>query len=211
MSHRNAGSLANSDEPQAIIRSRRELRAASSGLRGAHKVPCMSAHQVKISILAAALLILGGCASISRSDAIGMPTPSSGDTEGQIMSVTGAGFTICDVNHDGPQHYDVTVCGSVRNARAALEPRFSGRYTLQAYQPDDGGPHTAKEMVMQWWINRITGSGFVITSTQIMDDGTIDVGVDGDLKAAKAALDREFPGWTRAHTQPASVPLVFKT
>jgi hypothetical protein len=164
--------------------------------------------KLKTGFLVVALLILGGCASAAHRGAVAMPKPSPGDTAGRIMTVTGAGFTICGVADDGEHHFDVTVCGSVSDAQAALDTRFPGMCTLESYQPDDGGPHTAQELVMQWWINRIKGHGFVITTTQIMDDGTIDVGVDGDLKAAKAALDGAFPGWTRVHAQPESVPLV---
>jgi len=167
--------------------------------------------KLKTGLLAVALLILGGCASATHRGAVAMPTPSAGDTEGQIMAVTGAGFMICGVDDDGEHHYDVTVCGNVSEAQTALDARFAGKCTLRAYQPDDGGPHTAQDLVMQWWINRITGHGFAITMTQIMDDGTIDVGVDGDLKAARAALERAFPGWTHVHAHPASVQLVEAT
>jgi hypothetical protein len=61
---------------------------------------------------------------------------------------------------------------------------------------------------MQFWINRTTGAGFTITSSQIMDDGTIDVGIAGDLKAGTAALDKEFPGRTTVHEQAPVTELV---
>jgi hypothetical protein len=157
--------------------------------------------KLQAGILAAAVLLLGGCGSGPPGGTVAMPVPSPGDTEGQIMSVTGPGFTTCDVNDDGPDHYDVTICGSVATAQTVLDARFPGKCTVSAYQPDDGGPHTPQQQVMQWWINRITGPGFVITSTQIMANGKIDVGVDGDLKAAETALDRTFPGWTDVHSQ----------
>ena len=48
-----------------------------------------------------------------------MPTPSPGETAGQIMAVTDAGFTIYGISDDGPDRYDVTVCGSVARARGA--------------------------------------------------------------------------------------------
>jgi hypothetical protein len=160
-------------------------------------------------MFAVALLMLGGCGSTPDGSAVAMPKPSPGDVQGQIMSVTGAGFTICSVSDDiqpsKPPQYDVIVCGSVSKARAALETRFPGECLLSAYQPGDGGSHTPQELVMQWWIDRITGPGFVVTSTEINDDGTIDVGVDGDLKVAKAVLDRQFPGRTEVHAQ-AVVP-----
>lgn len=160
-------------------------------------------------MFAVALFILGGCASSLEGSAVAMPKPSPGDVQGQIMSVTGAGFTICDVSEDiqpnKPLQYEVIVCGSVSKARAALDSRFPGECVLHAYQPGDGGSHTPQELVMQWWIDRTTGPGFVVTSTEITDDGTIDVGVDGDLKVAKAALDRQYPGRTEVHAQ-AVVP-----
>lgn len=131
------------------------------------------------------------------------------------MSVTGTGFTLCRIadleSSDGSTSYIVDVCGSVAKARAVLDaqyPQLAKVITkLRAYQPDDGGRHTPQEMVMQFWVDRTTGSGFTVTSSQILDDGRIDVGVDGDLTAAKAVLDREFPGRTRVHTQSAAVPL----
>src|SRR6185312_17392264 len=122
-----------------------------------------------------------------------MPLPSPGDTEGQIMSVTGSGFTVCGVvpaaaglvatGEDAPSStYDVTVCGSVSKARTAIAARFPGTCSLSAYRPDDGGPHTAQALVMQWWIMRLKGSDYQVTETEIRSNQTIDVGVTGSLK-----------------------------
>ena len=154
--------------------------------------------------LATALLMLGGCASGPRAD-IAMPVPAAGDVEGQIMSVVGTDFTICGVSgmSEAGQsaRYVVTVCGNPDPARSTLEARFPGQCTVVGYQPGDGGGHTPKQLVVQWWINHAAGPGWKVTSTEITDDGLISVGVDGDLIAATAALDRDFPGWTRVHSQ----------
>ncbi len=160
--------------------------------------------KLKVCLFAVALAILAGCASMSHHGAIAMPAPLPDDIEGQIMSVTGPGFTICAVNADTPDHsdqYDVTVCGNVSKAQAALPSRFAKKCTLRAYQAGDGGTHTPQQLVIQWWANRTTGPAFVVVSTRITDDGTIDVGIDGDLKAAKDVLDRQFPGWTKVHAE----------
>ena len=170
--------------------------------------------KVRTAVLIGVALTLGGCASLSSGSAVVMPTPGRDDIEGQIMSTTGDGFTICDVgdaSSDGNDYYDVIVCGSVDRARAAItaqHPQLAEITKLRGYQPDDGGPHTPQELVMQFWINRTTGAGFTITSSQIMDDGTIDVGIAGDLKAGTAALDKEFPGRTTVHEQAPGTELV---
>ena len=172
------------------------------------------AMKTRAATLVTAALLLGGCASASGNSPIAWPTPSPGDTEGQIMSVTGAGFALCSISDlessDGSTLYIVNVCGSVAKARAVLEaqyPQLAKVTELHAYQPDDGGRHTSEELVMQFWIGRTTGPGFTVTSSQILGDGTIDVGVDGDLKAAKAVLDREFPGRTKVHAQTGDTAL----
>jgi hypothetical protein len=152
-------------------------------------------------VLAALLLLVGGCAPMPPAGAVTMPTPSAGDVPGRIMSVRGTGFTICGVTDDGVRHYDVTVCGSLDRARSALAGQVPASFTVLAYKPGDGGGHTAKELVMEWWVDRTTGPGFTVTSTSITEDGTIEVGVDGDLGTAKAVLDREFPGFTRVHAE----------
>jgi hypothetical protein len=163
--------------------------------------------KIRTAMLVVAALILGGCASAPGGSEIAMPMPSPGDTEGQIMAVTGAGFTICGISDDGPDRYDVTVCGSVARVRAVLDGRFPGRTVLHAYQPGDGGSHTPQDLVMQFWVDRATGPGFVVSSSRITDNGKIDVGVDGDLDAARAVLNREFPGRIEVHAQPVSAPL----
>ena len=165
-------------------------------------------------LFAVALAMLGGCAATSHRGAIAMPAPLPGDIEGQIMSVTGPGFTICAVNADTPDHsdqYDVTICGSVSKAQAALPSRFAGKCTLRAYQAGDGGSHTPQQLVVQWWAYRTTGPAFLVASTRITDDGMIDVGIDGDLKAAKDVLDRQFPGWTKVHAEAAAGNLLGPT
>jgi hypothetical protein len=72
---------------------------------------------------------------------------------------------------------------------------------------DDGGAHAPKELVVQWWVDRAAGAGWRVISTEITSDGHISVGVDGDLAAATAALDREFPGWTTVHSQAEIQPV----
>lgn len=58
---------------------------------------------------------------------------------------------------------------------------------------------------MQFWVDRTAGAGFKVTGSQILDDGTIDVGIDGDLKAAMTVLDKEFPGLIKVHAQAGGV------
>jgi hypothetical protein len=175
--------------------------------------------KTKIVVVVVALLAVAGCASATRPGKFAMPTPSAGDTEGQIMSVTGAAFTICGVDPAAdeivdaghtvrPGTYAVTVCGNMTEARAALTNRFPGKCTLLAYEPDDGGPHTPQSLVMQWWIMRMKGPNYQVTETEILPNSTIDVGVAGDLKAAQTALNQQFPGWTKVHSQGASTYLV---
>lgn len=157
--------------------------------------------------LVAALLMLSGCTSGPRTD-IAMPVPASGDIEGQIMSITGAGFTICGVGEASEvgqsTRYAVTVCGDADAARSALEAHFPGQCSVVGYQPGDGGGHTPKQLVVQWWVNRAAGPGWKVTSTEISENGIMNVGVEGDLNAATAALDRDFAGWTRVHRQTGS-------
>jgi hypothetical protein len=117
------------------------------------------------------------------------------------MSTTGDGFTICGVTDTGPSRYRVEVCGDLAKARSALEARFPGDTTAVPYQPGDGGGHSAQQLVAQFWIDRVGGDGFKVTSTRITGSGTIDVGVDGDLAKARAALDHQFPGWTTVHAE----------
>jgi hypothetical protein len=102
--------------------------------------------KLKVGMLALALLVLGGCAAKLDSSGIVMPTPSPGDIKGQIMSVTGDGFTICGVS-DGngpPLPISVEVCGSVEKAQAALNAHLPGvcGCSFEPYSPDDGGAHT---------------------------------------------------------------------
>jgi hypothetical protein len=135
-----------------------------------------------------------------------MPTPAPGDIPGQIMSVTGAGFTICYVSRDDT--YLVEVCGDLAKARAAVTAQLPGICGCTFVRNiRDGDPHEPAQLVMQFWVDRTTGPGFTVTSSQIMDNGTIDVGVSGDLRAAKAALNKEFPGFITVHHQEAGVPL----
>src|SRR5215218_4264606 len=138
--------------------------------------------------LTIALLVLAGCGSKSDRSDISPPVPAAGDVEGQIMSVTGADFTICGASQtsqvDQPIRYDVTVCGDVTKARSALEDRFPGKCVVHANQAGDGGRHTPEELVVQWWVSRAAGTGWKVTFTEITEDGHIDVGVDGDLNAA---------------------------
>lgn len=170
------------------------------------------ASKIRAGMLVVALL-LGGCASAYGGSPIAMPSPSPGDTEGQIMSVTGNGFTLCsiaDLTTYGVTRYDVAVCGSVTKARSALDiqlPQFAKITDLQAYKPGDGGSRSPQSLVMQFWIDRTTGAGFEVTGSQILDDGTIDVGISGDLKAALTVLDREFPGRIKVHAQADGVAL----
>jgi hypothetical protein len=163
--------------------------------------------KLMFAALAAALLMLGGCAAGPRAN-IAMPVPASGDVEGQIMSVTGTDFTICGVSGMSEvgqtARYVVTVCGNLDPARLALDAQFPGQCIVVGYQPGDGGGHTPKQLVVQWWINRAAGPGWKVTSTEITDNGLISVGIDGDLTAATAALERDFPGWTRVHSQAGS-------
>lgn len=151
-----------------------------------------------------AALLLAGCASAHGGAPLVMPAPSPGDTEGQIMSVTGEGFTICGISQRQPGLFDVIVCGDVGKARAVLDARFPGRTVPVAYHAGDGGPHAPAELVTQFWVGRTTGG---VTSTRITANGMIDVGVDGDLAKARAVLDQRFPGWTVVRGQPASHPL----
>lgn len=157
--------------------------------------------------VAMTLLVISGCAARLDASGVTMPTPSPGDIEGQIMSVTGAGFTICGVG--GGDAYQVEVCGDSVKAQAALSDQLPGvcGCTFTAYSPDDGGSHTPKQLVMQFWVDRTTGSGFQVTSSQILGNGKIDVGVDGDLNAAEAVLNREFPGFIEVHHQDVVQPM----
>ncbi|OKJ05225.1 hypothetical protein AMK19_25840 [Kitasatospora sp. CB01950] len=75
------------------------------------------------------------------------------------------------------------------------------------YQPDDSGKHTPQQLVTRYWVNRTTGDGFTVTSTRITPDGTIAVGVDGDLDRARSVLDQRFPHWTTVHPETSSNPL----
>ncbi len=164
----------------------------------------------RIAITVAVALLLAGCGSRHAGSPQALPrlpTPAAGDTAGQIMSVTGQGFIVCGVGQSAPIPYTVTVCGDLAKARAVLDARFPGQTAEVAYAPDDGGPHTPQQLVVQYWIMRTTGAGFTITESQITDSGIIDVGVDGELDKARAVLDRRFPGWTRVHAESAGIPL----
>ena len=124
--------------------------------------------------------------------------PASSTTGDRIMGTTGAGFTVCGVDGDAPP-YSVTVCGDVTAAKAALEAAFPGQVTVVPYQPGDGGAHAPQDLVLQYWVNHTTGPGFTIVSTRIVRDGQIDVGVSGDLAAARKTFDQRFPGKVSVH------------
>lgn len=156
-----------------------------------------------------AAVLLSGCGTGHGGSPLALPTPSPGDTEGKIMSVTGEGFTICGVSPSKPGQYDVTVCGDLARARAVLDARFPGQTVPVAYSPDDGGEHTPQELVLQYWVNHTKGDGFIVSSTRITEDGKIAVGIDGDLNKARAILDRQFPGRTGVHEEQAAHDLVF--
>ena len=166
-----------------------------------------AARSVLAALTVLAALSLCSCASRLDASAIAMPTPAPGDIPGEIMSVTGAGFTICYVSRDDT--YLVEVCGDLANARAAVTAQLPGvcGCTFIVRNTRDGDPHTPAQLVMQFWVDRTTGPGFTVTSSQIMDDGTIDVGISGDLRAADRALNKEFPGFITVHHQEAGVPL----
>lgn len=157
--------------------------------------------------LVLAVLLLAGCGSARGASSLVMPQPSPGDTEGQIMSVTGEGFTICGISKSTPGHFNVTVCGDLAKARAVLDARFPGQAVPAAYRPDDGGDHSPQSLVAQYWVNRTTGDGFKVSTTRITGDGKIEVGIDGDLDKARAVLDRELPGLTSLHEEKLSTAL----
>ena len=167
----------------------------------------MTRTAARTAALVLAAVLLAGCGSARGASSLVMPTPSPGDTEGQIMSVTGEGFTICGVGERTVGLFDVTVCGDLAKARAVLDVRFPGRTVPVAYRAGDGGGHTPQELVVQYWANRTTGAGFMVSSTRITGDGTIEVGIDGDLAKARTVLDRQFPGWTGVHEEKASAAL----
>ncbi|MFD9123419.1 hypothetical protein [Kitasatospora sp. NPDC059571] len=154
-----------------------------------------------IVLLAAAL---AGCGAVHGDlPPLAPPSPAPGDTEGQIMSVTGEGFTVCGVGQRRPGLFDVTVCGDVAKARAVLDSRFPGQTVPLAYTAGDGGTHTPHELVAQYWVSRTTGDGFTVSSTRITGSGRIDVGIDGSLDKARAVLEHRFPGWTTVHEERA--------
>jgi hypothetical protein len=161
---------------------------------------------LKIGLLAGIIVasMLSGCA-VPTGGPVVTPLPSPGDVEGQIMSVTGAGFIICRVDHEsegGMDVYLVDVCGDVSRAKTTLAAKFPREdIEVHAYRPDDGGAHSPQSLVMQFWVDRTTGPGFTVTSSEILDNGMIDVGVDGDQTTAEAVLDKEFPGWIKVHHQ----------
>jgi hypothetical protein len=156
--------------------------------------------RMRAALVAVAFLLLAGCGA-AGGRAIRAPQPAPGDTAGQIMSVTGTGFTICGVSDDGPAHFDVVVCGDLTKARAALQDSgLAQDCTLHAYQPGDGGRHDARALVVQWWVSRATGPGWSVTSTRIVGD-SVDVEVKGDLSAAGAVLNSEFPNWLHLKAQ----------
>jgi hypothetical protein len=152
------------------------------------------------AVLIVAVAFLAACGS--RGGAFRAPPPAAGDTAGRIMSVTGDGFTICDVSDSGSTQFDVVVCGDLVKARAALQRSGLAEVsTLHAYQPLDGGPHGARALVVQWWVSRAAGPDWSVTMTEIIDDTTVDVEVKGDLAGARATLDAEFPDWLRIRAQ----------
>lgn len=152
-------------------------------------------------------MVLAACGTDHGVSPISPPPPT--DTEGQIMSVTGEGFTPCGITstYTPARHYRVQICGNLAKAQAALESRFPGLTDVQPYQPGDGGAHTPQQLVTQYWVNRTTGAGFTVTSTRITSNGTIAVGIDGDLGKARSVLDKQFPGWTTVHAEIASTAL----
>ncbi|WP_330331007.1 hypothetical protein OHS33_15595 [Streptomyces sp. NBC_00536] len=163
----------------------------------------------RTAAIALAAVLVSGCGTGHGGSPLVMPTPSPGDTEGQIMSVTGEGFTICGIGPRKPGLYDVTVCGDVTKAHAVLDSRFPGKTVPVAYSPDDGGVHTPQELVLQYWVNHTKGDGFMVSSTRITGDGKIEVGIDGDLNKARTILDRQFPGRTGVHAEQAAHELRF--
>lgn len=114
------------------------------------------------------------------------------------MGTKGAGFTVCGVDGGAPP-YSVTVCGDAKAAKAVLEAAFPGQVTVVPYQPDDGGAHAPEDLVLQYWVSHTTGTGFTIVSTRIVGPGRIDVGVSGDVDAARATFDQRFPGKVSVH------------
>jgi hypothetical protein len=155
-----------------------------------------------VTVFVAGALVMTGCGAAQGSLAQGQSMPSPSDTASRIMSTTGPGFTICGV--DGAvAPYSVTVCGDVGAARAVLDAQFPGKTSLVPYRPDDSGPHTPDELVLQYWVNHTSGSGFTIVTTRITGDGSVSVGVDGDMEQARAILDQRFPGMTTVHPQPS--------
>ncbi|GAA0274734.1 hypothetical protein GCM10010302_10410 [Streptomyces polychromogenes] len=159
---------------------------------------------------ALAAILLTGCGTGHADPRTAVTKPSPGDTQEQIMSVTGEGFTICGVGPVRPGLYDVTVCGDVAKARAVLDSRFPGQTVPVAYSPDEGGAHTPRELVLQYRVQHTRGDGFTVVSTRITENGKVEAGIDGDLDKARAVLDRQFPGRTGVHRERASDDLVFR-
>jgi hypothetical protein len=60
---------------------------------------------------------------------------------------------------------------------------------------------------MQFWVMQTTGPRFEIVSSQINGNGSIDVGVHGDLNAAKAMLNKQFPGFIDVHAANVVEPM----
>ncbi|MFF0298212.1 hypothetical protein ACFYST_32105 [Kitasatospora sp. NPDC004614] len=167
-------------------------------------------NQSVIRTAAVTLLAMGLAACGTTHGGSPISPPPAADAEGQIMSVTGDGFTLCGISNTATpagRHYRVDVCGDTAKAYAALEQRFPGLTDVHTYQPDEGGKHTPQQLVTRYWVNRTTGDGFTITSTRITSDGTIAVGVDGDLDKARSVLNKQFPNWTTVHAEASSNPL----
>jgi hypothetical protein len=68
-----------------------------------------------------------------------------------------------------------------------------------AYRPDNGGAHAPQDLVLQYWVNHTTGTGFTIVSLRIVGAGRIDAGVSGDLQTARRTFDQRFPGKVVVH------------
>ncbi|MFD7985339.1 hypothetical protein ACFXKJ_09465 [Kitasatospora indigofera] len=167
----------------------------------------MTRTTARTAVVALVAVLLAGCGAVGEGSPLALPTPSPGDTEGQIMSVAGEGFTVCGVGQRKPGLFEVTVCGDVEKARVVLDARFPGRTVPVAYRADDGGAHTPRELLVRYWVNRTTGEGFTVSSTRFAAGGRIEVGIAGDLGKARAVLDRRFPGWTTVHEEQVSQPL----
>ncbi|MGW4378782.1 hypothetical protein [Kitasatospora sp. NPDC004531] len=165
----------------------------------------MNRTAVRTAAVAFLAASLAACGAVHGGSPISPPPVT--DTEGRIMSVTGDGFALCGISRTADDRYRVEVCGDQEKARAAIEQRFPGVAEVHPYRPGEGGAHTPQQLAAQYWVNRTADEGFTVTSTRITADGTIAVGVDGDLDRARAVLEQRFPHWTAVHAETASPAL----